>query len=74
MVAYRFMSVGMREGLFTGKKLGDYIDAQHCDYENARRIINGIDQAELIAGYAQTLEGFVRASIGVLRTRPQPRR
>src|SRR5262245_34139960 len=62
-IAYRIMSVGMRTGLFTGKKLGDYIDAKACDYKNARRIINGLDQWELIKGYAEMLEGVLRAAI-----------
>lgn len=63
IIAYRIMSVGMRNGLFTGKKLSDYINAQGCDYRNARRIINGVDRAELIAGYAKTLESIIRAAI-----------
>jgi putative chitinase len=63
VIAYRIMSVGMRQGLFTGKKLSDYINAKGCDYKNARQIINGLDQWELIQGYAQTLEGVLRAAI-----------
>ena len=62
-VAYSIMSVGMRKGLFTGKKLGDYINADTCDYKNARRVINGTDQWELIEGYASTLEGVLRLVI-----------
>ena len=61
--AYRIMSVGMRKGLFTGKKMGDYLNSQGSDYVNARRIINGVDQATKIAGYASTLEGILRASL-----------
>ena len=44
---------GMKNGVFTGKTLGDYISGSHVDFVNARRIINGTDRAELIAGYAQ---------------------
>ena len=62
-IAYQIMSVGMRKGLFTGKKLSDYITAQGCDYKNARRIINGVDQAAKIADYATTIEGILRAAI-----------
>lgn len=62
-IAYQIMSVGMIKGLFTGKKLGDYITAGACDYGNARRIINGTDQAARIAGYARTLEDIIRAAI-----------
>jgi uncharacterized protein YraI len=61
-VAYRIMSYGMRHGSFTGKKLGDYISGEKCDYVNARRIINGTDQADRIAGYATKLEKALRDS------------
>ena len=59
VIAYRIMSIGMRAGMFTGKKLSDYINPPGCDYKNARRIINGLDQADLIASYAKTLEGII---------------
>lgn len=53
-VAAIIMFEGMKRGLFTGKKLSDYINGTHkCDFVNARRIINGTDKAELIASYAQ---------------------
>jgi hypothetical protein len=61
--AYKIMSYGMRKGSFTGKKLADYINASACDYKNARRIINGTDQWQLIQGYAQKLESVLRASL-----------
>jgi hypothetical protein len=57
-VAYKIMSYGMRNGSFTGKKLGDYINNSVCDYKNARRIINGLDRADLIKGYAEKLENY----------------
>ena len=63
VIAYRIMSLGMRKGLFTGRKLADYINDAGCDYKEARRIINGQDQAELIAGYAETLEAILREAI-----------
>ena len=47
---------GSLEGWFTGKKLGDYINASQTDYINARRVINGTDKAPLIAGYADKFE------------------
>jgi len=63
-IAYGIMSVGMRSGLFTGKKLSDYIvPGGSCDYKQARRIINGQDRAALVADYAVTLEDILRASI-----------
>ncbi|WEJ33845.1 glycoside hydrolase family 19 protein [Devosia sp. SD17-2] len=47
---------GSLEGWYTGKKLGDYINASQTDYINARRVINGTDKARLIAGYADKFE------------------
>lgn len=44
--------IGMKEGWFTGKKLSDYITLSKSDFKNARRIVNGTDKADLIAGYA----------------------
>jgi putative chitinase len=61
-IAYQIMSLGMRRGDFTGKKLEDYINDKGVDYVNARRIINGTDRADLIAGYARDLEAILRAS------------
>ena len=55
--AAQIMIAGMREGWFTGKKLSDYIKAGKVDYVGARRIINGTDKAQLIAGYARQFEG-----------------
>ena len=49
--------VGMKEGLFTGKKLDDYLGN---DYNNARRIVNGMDKHDLIASYAKKFEEALR--------------
>lgn len=57
-VAARIMRDGMERGAFTGKKLSDYLPG---DYINARRIINGRDKDELIAGYARNFEDALRA-------------
>lgn len=43
---------GMKRGVFTGYKLDDYISSHQADFYNARRIINWIDQADLIASHA----------------------
>lgn len=43
----------MIHGLYTGKKLADYFAPDKEDWINARRIINGKDRAETIAGYGQ---------------------
>jgi hypothetical protein len=47
-------------GLFTGKKLSDYIGPGKCDYVAARRIINGTDRARLIAGYARSFQDALK--------------
>ncbi len=46
----------MTTGLYTGKKLSDYIFDKNCQYVNARKIINGLDKASLIADYARKFE------------------
>jgi hypothetical protein len=52
-IATQVMFIGMRKGIFTGKKLSDYFNSQKEDWINARRIINGTDKANLIAGYGK---------------------
>ncbi|MGE3346871.1 MAG: hypothetical protein AB7I35_05490 [Ramlibacter sp.] len=61
--AYRIMSLGMRAGMFTGRKLAGYINATTCDYLGARRIINGQDKAQEIAAVAVTLQAALEASL-----------
>jgi len=61
-IAYDIMSYGMRHGSFTGKKLADYIHDEICDYKNARRIINILDQWQKIKHYAENLESFLMQS------------
>lgn len=51
---------GMVSGLWTGKNLADYIHGETVDYVNARRIVNGTDKAETIAGYAREFEAALR--------------
>ena len=56
------MVEGMTKGLFTGKALSDYFTNQKTDWINARRIINGVDRADDIAGYAQTFHAALVAA------------
>ncbi len=65
-IAYRIMSYGMTHGSFTGGTLAKYIKGANADYRNARRIINGLDQADRIAGYAKLLETALLGSIAVV--------
>lgn len=41
-IAARIMVIGMRDGLFTGKRLDRYINADTNDVYNARRTVNGV--------------------------------
>lgn len=54
---------GMKDGDFTGVGLDDYIKPGSVDYINARRIVNGTDRAEQIAGYAEAFESAIRAGL-----------
>lgn len=48
---------GMAEGWFTGRKLPDYFNASTDNPVNARQIVNGMDKANLIAGYHHRIVG-----------------
>jgi putative chitinase len=52
------LTIGMLEGWFSGKKLRDFIGRvpDRNQYIHARQIINGLDRAELVAGYATVFE------------------
>lgn len=52
-IAVKIMFEGMQRGLFTGKKLADYFTPKSSDWVSARKIINGLDRANDIAGYAK---------------------
>ena len=52
-ISVRIIFVGMTLGTYTGRKLGDYFNAAKDDWVQARRIINGTDKANLIAGYGK---------------------
>lgn len=51
VIACKIMILGMTKGWFTGRKLIQYFDGKMASPVQARRIINGLDKAELIAGY-----------------------
>lgn len=48
---------GMKGGLFTGVSLRRYFSDTANDPVTARKIINGLDKAELIAGYYRVILG-----------------
>lgn len=57
--AAQVIVLGMIEGWFTGKSLSSYITLSSSDFVNARRIINGTDRADLIAGYAHEYDALL---------------
>ena len=76
-VAIEIMFEGMRFGIFTKKKLSDYLDGIKPNYLGARKIINGTESDAKVAGYAVKFELALRqAGYGataqpiVLPTRP----
>ncbi|RDW95451.1 hypothetical protein J057_24200 [Marinobacter nanhaiticus D15-8W] len=45
---------GFKNGVFTGKKIAEYINSRSIDFFNARRCINGLDHAQEIADSARS--------------------
>ncbi|HEY8360131.1 MAG TPA: hypothetical protein VIL30_21960 [Ramlibacter sp.] len=65
-VAARILVQGSMLGTFTGRKLGDF-----ATFKDMRRVINGTDRADMIAGYASKFLAALQASeMGV--TLPPP--
>lgn len=58
-LAAKILVVGMVEGLFTGKRMADYLPG---NYMGARAIVNGNDRAQAIAGYAGRFEAALKAA------------
>lgn len=72
-IAAEVMYVGMRDGDFTSKKLVTYFSATVNDPVNARRIINGTDRAQTIAGYHEKfLKAFNEANVTAPAPEPTP--
>lgn len=59
--ASRILVLGCRDGWFTGKALSEYITLTKSDFEGARRIVNGTDKAETIAGLARSYDAALLA-------------
>lgn len=59
-ISVKILFLGMMGGLFTGKKLRDYINDKKVDYYNARRIVNGTFKAKAIAQEAKLFEKCLR--------------
>jgi putative chitinase len=62
-LAYEIAIQGMKDGWFTGKKLSNFIkDGSSPNYEDARTIINGHDQAVKIADIARRFDEVLMAA------------
>lgn len=53
--AAKILVYGMLNGSFTRKPLSQYIQDSTADFYNARKVVNGLDKASLIANYSQSL-------------------
>jgi|SRR5271165_870902 len=62
-VASKVIFTGMIGGDFTGKKLIDYFNSASEDWVHARRIVNGLDRAEDIAGYAKNFYAAISYTV-----------
>lgn len=54
-IAAKIIVHGMTNGWFTGRRMSDF-----ANYRDMRRVVNGTDKAELIAGYADAFEKAIR--------------
>lgn len=55
-IAAKIIVAGMRDGWFTGRKMADFVA-----YRDMRKVVNGTDRADLIAGYAEKFERALQA-------------
>ncbi|VVT08922.1 conserved hypothetical protein [Sphingomonas aurantiaca] len=64
-ISAQIMVLGMTEGWFTSRKFSTYLPAKGpatlVQFTSARRIINGIDRAEKVAGYAMSFQAALIA-------------
>ena len=61
-LAYKILSIGMREGLFANARLAQYLSGFNTNYVGARKIINGQDHANQIAKNATEIEQLIFAA------------
>lgn len=52
-ISARILFSGMLDGEFTGHRLDRYVHDDWQAFREARRVVNGTDRAQLIAGYAE---------------------
>lgn len=59
-IAVLILVIGMKDGKFTGRDLSDYFTSTKSDYYNARKIINGLDKAVIIADIAKEIHYIIK--------------
>lgn len=62
-IAAQVMFEGMTKGYFTGVSLKNYFNDAKEDWINARKIINGLDCAEKIGGYAKAFYEALKSPV-----------
>lgn len=62
--ALKVLFVGMRDGLFTTAKLADFFNVSKENWVQARKIINGLESADLVASYAKTYYAAISYTVG----------
>ena len=62
-ISYDVTARGMKLGLFTGRKLGQFINDQRTNYNSARQVVNGCDRHALIAGHAKKFEAILEVCL-----------
>jgi len=63
-IAYNIAIEGLKQGWFTSKRLGQFFrDGEPPNYENARKIINGLDKAQIIADIARRFDELLVVSL-----------
>lgn len=58
-ISMQVIMLGMADGDFTGKRLGQFFTADLTDWYNARTIVNGHDRATDIAAYAEKFHNAI---------------
>ncbi|TGV61040.1 hypothetical protein EN784_01180 [bacterium M00.F.Ca.ET.141.01.1.1] len=58
------MFKGMVRGSFTGAKLGDFFSGAKEKWREARRIINGLEKADLVASYGKQYYACISYTVG----------
>lgn len=59
-IAVKILLEGMSKGLYTGKKLSDYITLHKSDFVGARRIVNGTNKAREFAAVAKSYDAALK--------------